>query len=539
MSGVEVAGLVLGAFPIILNCLDYYRKSCEPLSEWWRFRTRFIEFADGIRHQEMMYNSNMMEMLHPIIQDNDCLADLVKNPNDARWSDGSLTTHLERHLAGEHERVLRIIQKMHDLVEELKKLLQIKDNKVDWIDSQSERSWAWHLTRIRISFSKGKYKKVNKLDSHNRTLKQTLGCSRRINLIEESRQTSPPVELFEKVRQHVGNLHNALRLAFRKCSLGRCRGHCSNLGLRGDPEVVEVNVLFVVDDARQEVAICPVKEHATTTAEIRRSSGKLPPTLPAQSISDGGIDVIEDLCSYLRRGRQLNFEPGVISDEDDRRFRLTSHNPHSTAAQTSSELVALSQLLEAHRWNHIRLPRNLRLEMAFHIASTLLQVQMSPWAPQKWSKQDFLFQTDSEGSFGVCPYLPQTYPSIRVDTIESDPPVTASEEDTRAALFAVGIITLELIFGHTIESCEFRGRYYGPDNKPNDHTDVCTARTWAKRVLSECGAQLDDVVRRCLDCAFEPRPNLLDKRFREAVYAGVVQPLAESLKPWKAVTPRA
>ncbi|KAF2395664.1 hypothetical protein EJ06DRAFT_560547 [Trichodelitschia bisporula] len=52
----------------------------------------------------------------------------------------------------------------------------------------------------------------------------------------------------------LGNLHNALRLGFRQCSLVGCPNHCDNLGLREDPKVVGFNVLFVVDDAGQEVA---------------------------------------------------------------------------------------------------------------------------------------------------------------------------------------------------------------------------------------------------------------------------------------------
>jgi hypothetical protein len=90
MAGVEVAGLVLGSFPIILNCLDYYREGMEPLEEWWSFRTHFIEFVDGIRHQMMRYNENMTRLLDPIIPDNKSLATLIGNPADPRWNDGSL-----------------------------------------------------------------------------------------------------------------------------------------------------------------------------------------------------------------------------------------------------------------------------------------------------------------------------------------------------------------------------------------------------------------------------------------------------------------
>lgn len=82
MSGIEVAGLVLGSFPIILNCLDYYREGFEPLEEWWNFRTHFVAFIDDIRHQMMKYNENMIRLLDPIVANSDSLTTLVRDAED-------------------------------------------------------------------------------------------------------------------------------------------------------------------------------------------------------------------------------------------------------------------------------------------------------------------------------------------------------------------------------------------------------------------------------------------------------------------------
>ena len=130
MSGFEIAGLLLGSFPIILNCLDYYREGFEPLEEWWYFRTHFITFVDGINHQMMRYNGNMTRLLDPVIVDNDSLITLVQNATDPRWTDGSLTHPLEQRLASELERFLRIIQRMQEEISGLKRLLGIKDGEV-------------------------------------------------------------------------------------------------------------------------------------------------------------------------------------------------------------------------------------------------------------------------------------------------------------------------------------------------------------------------------------------------------------------------
>ena len=72
----------------------------------------------------------------------------------------------------------------------------------------------------------------------------------------------------------------------------------------------------------------------------------------------------------------------------------------------------------------------------------------------------------------------------------------------------------------------------GKDNILNDQADISTARKWAKKVLGESGANVSDVVRRCLDCSFGPRPSFADIRFRESVYEGVIKPLASYFKVW-------
>jgi hypothetical protein len=182
--------------------------------------------------------------------------------------------------------------------------------------------------------------------------------------------------------------------------------------------------------------------------------------------------------------------------------------------------------------------------MAVHIASALLQIQASPWLSTRWSKHDFYFLVDPDNLYSSYPYVTQTFasgttePPPQTTNAHTPPsPQSASEEDIRASLFTIGVIILELIFGHNIESCSFRRRYYGADDQPNDQTDLCTARTWARKVLGECGAEIDDVVRRCLDCSFGPKPRFEDKTFREAVYKGVVRPLADYLKTWEPSMP--
>ena len=41
MSGIEVAGLVLGAWPVVMEALEGYRETFRTLKSWWKFQRTF------------------------------------------------------------------------------------------------------------------------------------------------------------------------------------------------------------------------------------------------------------------------------------------------------------------------------------------------------------------------------------------------------------------------------------------------------------------------------------------------------------------
>ncbi|KAH7253214.1 hypothetical protein B0J15DRAFT_536219 [Fusarium solani] len=613
MSGIEVAGLVLGGFPILLNCLDYYRKGFEPLEEWFSFRTHFIAFVDNIRHQMMRYND---------------LAKLVGDPTDSRWNDHSLDSLLEQRLSSELDRFLRIVHRMHEVMLDLNKLLQIEDGQVSWVGSSQHKPWQWHFKRVQISFCKGKHKKVKKLASHNQELQEILGYSERIIPISDKRKASEPVGRLEKLRQHA-------------CSCNKsCRRHEAHLSLRAEAVSVSMNVMFIVHSGQgtpskpitQEVMTQPkevlppalsdvsrvpqsalfttvqqtvveqdtlaktkpnliyrlsqrlhVKELSlkglsgkagTQNSPSTKKSVRFGSPVPVIAISPPGNSgqagagpahssnatpvtaspiignpsaplPIADLCSFL-----VNKEPisGVIRGESDRLLELCKP-PKGLRMVISKRvrLFPLPELLDAYHQATIDLSRQHRFEMATHIASALLQTHRSPWLSARWSKRDFYFlaDMDSQSLSSSHPFVSRNFLSSssdkEEDTVHEAPNIPrnrqASEEDTRACLFTVGVMILELIFGHNTEDCSFRRDYYSKDNKPNDQTDISTARKWATKVLGDSGANVADVVRRCLDCSFGPKPSFADVRFRNSVYEGVIKPLASYSKVWPEAMP--
>ncbi|RPA83844.1 hypothetical protein BJ508DRAFT_413178 [Ascobolus immersus RN42] len=116
MSGIELAGLVLGGFPLVIEGLRIYRENFENLEQWWEFRKNFIAFADKVQHQRMLYRDNLKKLLDPIIVDTDELQRMISDPDDQLWSDTTLLSdRVKARLGEEYERFVPLCDKDFDI----------------------------------------------------------------------------------------------------------------------------------------------------------------------------------------------------------------------------------------------------------------------------------------------------------------------------------------------------------------------------------------------------------------------------------------
>lgn len=55
MSGFEIAGIILGAFLLLVNSARYVRTGLENSKSWWLFETTFADFVSKVETQEIAY----------------------------------------------------------------------------------------------------------------------------------------------------------------------------------------------------------------------------------------------------------------------------------------------------------------------------------------------------------------------------------------------------------------------------------------------------------------------------------------------------
>ena len=168
------------------------------------------------------------------------------------------------------------------------------------------------------------------------------------------------------------------------------------------------------------------------------------------------------------------------------------------------------------------------------MAKVVLQLHNCPWLREDWTKDDIYFFQDRQGKiYFDSMALTNEFYSVKLSTPAE--PLTStnsypSRKRTKASLLSLGVLILEMWFNKSIESCNFRNSFLGPDGEENEFTRFNTTQKWQEQALEEGGINFDSLTYRCVYGDFgTAKQDLHDEELRKAVYQEVVQPLERIL----------
>lgn len=117
MSGLEIAGLVLGAFPIALEVLDKYKEAARRFGFWLRIAAEYQKCDSKLQFQRLLYINNLRHLLLPMAMLDDAgIEELLSDPGGHAWKRHETTSMLKQRLGSSYELYL---QCMVDLKEAL------------------------------------------------------------------------------------------------------------------------------------------------------------------------------------------------------------------------------------------------------------------------------------------------------------------------------------------------------------------------------------------------------------------------------------
>jgi hypothetical protein len=160
------------------------------------------------------------------------------------------------------------------------------------------------------------------------------------------------------------------------------------------------------------------------------------------------------------------------------------------------------------------------------LASSLLQLQTTPWLPDKLDKKEIYFEYDGETVLADQPYIYHFFQSTKASTPSLDNEIKQPTIGfaARVSLTNLGILLLELCFGQTIESTVHWSNILElNDGRQHNQTSFETALEWKAEVEEEAGLDFKNAIDRCFN--LDVKPNWTDMKFTQSIFAGVVQPL--------------
>lgn len=120
MSGIEVAGLVLAAFPLAIAALEHYRTTAETLGFFWKIRREYKTWTHGLNICQLAFEQNLEQFLLPLIVDEDELQRLISKPGSPEWQNPDLEIRLRQRLPKSYDLYLESIEHIQDVMNDLK-----------------------------------------------------------------------------------------------------------------------------------------------------------------------------------------------------------------------------------------------------------------------------------------------------------------------------------------------------------------------------------------------------------------------------------
>jgi hypothetical protein len=129
MSGIEIAGLVLGAFPLLIYALESYREGAEVVGDWWQVERAYTKCKQDLKYHQLLFEGNIERFLLPLVVDDDELKQLMENPAGTAWEDPELEKKLQERLPKAYDTFLGVMVDINKLMESFKKALGVNNQK--------------------------------------------------------------------------------------------------------------------------------------------------------------------------------------------------------------------------------------------------------------------------------------------------------------------------------------------------------------------------------------------------------------------------
>ncbi|KAL8950929.1 MAG: hypothetical protein Q9222_003051 [Ikaeria aurantiellina] len=551
-SGIEIAGLALAVFPIVINGLTSGRREgLKILRSWRHYRYELIGFGHRIESARLFFRDSIEELLQGIVDPWKMEELLRADPNVLVECDAEFEQRLKSRLEHDYPSALESMDRILCALKAMKQQLNIDIS----------------VMKVDLALSKKSYEEeCNKIEQANRDLRECIHQTRLLEPGRRQRRLSHHLHQLFTIRRSLKSLWIVLnneRRQFWQCG---CGGHVASLRLAtrhwdtedcssssqkfhilftntlhstsgGGPaawNILEFEPFEYSERRRDNIAVQissdsqSLDKHKSSRKSVRFHPQAFDHTTQPRVLHSSRI---ADLCQTIRNAADVGTTLGFLGGSHIG-HHLYQHYVSLLKVHTEplGSCVTLQEVFDISRERHTdsSLTWRASLHIAVTLASSILQLDGTQWLRSQWRSSDIMFvaskssgSTDAQVDYNQ-PHISWTeLPAAVYDSY--DDPDRMIECHT---LFSLGITLTELFCGDTIARLSI-----AEDHRSNDLLMLwATATRLEQDVYEERGQRSGDVVRRCLRCPFDMRSkDVENEEFQMAVFDHIVDPLQKEL----------
>ncbi|RSL58907.1 hypothetical protein CEP53_006007 [Fusarium sp. AF-6] len=180
MSGFEIAGIVLGGFPILIEAAQPLSRYFQGAERWWHFKRDFMTLISTIEDESIAYSQNLELLLTPVDIDLEVKASLQEDSGSRLWYDPEIQAKLRGRIKIQYMSwFLRQLIEMRETLSEILGMLPIKKN--GEVDFPRTTTVDYELFRLKQSFSTRRQHLLDKIVRINESLYKFLAKDSHIN----------------------------------------------------------------------------------------------------------------------------------------------------------------------------------------------------------------------------------------------------------------------------------------------------------------------------------------------------------------------
>ncbi|THY76891.1 hypothetical protein D6C86_02375 [Aureobasidium pullulans] len=513
MTGIEVAGVILAAPPLLVSWLEHYRQVFEYLGCWKKFRAEYRQCQTQVQNLELSLNFTLEKLYLPFVESVTELERLKETPDDNAWIEVETRLRL-RLIKDAQPGYLGGLKDLKSAIQELRQDLAYDNGRFQVY--KKERLKFTHRATPRTAA-------LQKVDTQLGRLRRLLAQNDEIAELRAAKTTrtrSKNVEFLTNFWRHAQVAYMLIHDAW--CC--RCRSdHRGDLGLlRRSATSFQLDIDFLFSQNASPAGAHPWSRLTTRIlkedSNLVISAHLLDNSIATVSVATGlppGLPRISDMCYAMSAPNTYDRCLGMLADAQGvEKYRVFLEG---NGAQKSADgrFMSLGALLNIGPGKP---GRKERYEIALVLASSHLQLHSSSWLEAGWSNGSVFFLVENEKPCFDRPYLRRNFAF-------NSTPIPYTGFDLPFA--TLGIILLELCFGLTLDDSPYRAKHLAPDGSTNPAQDREAAWEWAKDVVGESGQEYARAVQWCLE---KWRVREDDPGWRAEFHSNVVEVLETAYK---------